>query len=96
MGLQVLIEGWIPVGSQKHKLWLLYKFCFILQLVNVLSDFLDDLNAIFLGHLEIQQTQSDRLLNALLNSDVNELLALVDSDLPVNAEGTLLDHPQFG
>ena len=82
---------------QEHELGLLNHQVAQLPLshFDVSAHLLHDLNTVFVRHLEVQQTQTDRTDGVILTLThidylVNELFALVDRNLPIDTNDTLL------
>lgn len=88
--------------SKEHELWLLnYQVGkFILSQFDVRTHLLYDLNSVFVRHLEVEQTQTNRTDGviqtfALINSLINELFAPIDRYLPVDTDNAQLIYSEF-
>lgn len=89
---QIILETLRRVGSQENEFWLEKRARRVLRVVGSieLAHFVQDLEPVFLGHLEVEKHDADWPPQQSLGLVFQHLAHSVDRVLPIRAEGSLI------
>ena len=85
------------ISGTEHDIRLIYQFLLTVNLLNVFSDLLNDLDSVFVWHLEIKQHQvyrSDINTGSVTDGLINDLLTFVDGRLSINTHLSVLKNTE--